>query len=453
MGDYATLLKIIADHFREYKAYDLPDVCKKYGIECDSNLDPMASKRLYLESGLKKKTFVDLSMIAKQVIADGCNSDFTKSVEPFLNDDFFAVPMLTRRALLNWLSSQSDLEGNCDMCAFVSKIWDIDKMSIPRMGETIPLRDYIFQHMVRNDDITYQELLENLLDFMYISDRQMTKLLETLVDPHVRDGDSQEYYVHGINSIVSQNGIQLIARNNIAGIPIYKVESIARGIDSPIHNIVFACYDGKPDIVIDDSLSNTLKIASNADKCLFYDLPISHEGLSWDDLVSWWNDNSPEYDIEVEKSFVERLRLSLDSEPEVKLLRTYYNYLYKLKNKNLPALIPQVYCHYDPKSANMRNGQVYVHQRMDFLLLFPHGVRVIIEIDGKQHYSYYDNPSNANIASPVKYAAMVRDDRDLKLYGYDVYRFGGQEFTVSDQNLTHMLEDFFMKLFKKYNLL
>ena len=160
-----------------------------------------------------------------------------------------------------------------------------------------------------------------------------------------------------------------------------------------------------------------------------------------------------EYDIEVEKSFVERLRLSLDSEPEVKLLRTYYNYLYKLKNKNLPALIPQVYCHYDPKSANMRNGQVYVHQRMDFLLLFPHGIRVIIEIDGKQHYSYYDNPSNANIASPVKYAAMVRDDRDLKLYGYDVYRFGGQEFTVSDQNLTHMLEDFFMKLFKKYNLL
>jgi len=78
MGDYATLLKIITDYFREYKAYDLPDVCKKYGIECDSNLEPMASKRLYLESGLKKKTFVDLSMIAKQVIADGCNSDFMK---------------------------------------------------------------------------------------------------------------------------------------------------------------------------------------------------------------------------------------------------------------------------------------------------------------------------------------------------------------------------------------
>ena len=68
MGDYATLLKIIADYFRKYKAYDLPDVCKKYGIECDGNLDPNASKRIYLESGLKKKTFSDLSMVAKQVI-------------------------------------------------------------------------------------------------------------------------------------------------------------------------------------------------------------------------------------------------------------------------------------------------------------------------------------------------------------------------------------------------
>lgn len=164
-------------------------------------------------------------------------------------------------------------------------------------------------------------------------------------------------------------------------------------------------------------------------------------------MVSWWNNNNPDYDIEVEKSFVERLRLSLDSAPEVKLLRTYYNYLYKLKNKNLPALIPQVHCHYDPKSANMRNGQGYVHQRMDFLLLLPHGVRVIIEIDGKQHYAEQD------VASPPKYASMVRDDRDLKLYGYDVYRFGGQEFTVCDRDLTIMLEDFFLKLFKKYGLL
>ena len=36
----------------EYKAYDLEGICKIYGIEPDSNLDPMNSKRLYMLSGI-----------------------------------------------------------------------------------------------------------------------------------------------------------------------------------------------------------------------------------------------------------------------------------------------------------------------------------------------------------------------------------------------------------------
>lgn len=447
MGDHNSLLEIIVCYFREYKAYHLPDISTKYRLECNNDLDPMASKRLYLESGLRKKSYPELTMIAKQVISEGCSNDFVRSVEPFLDDDFFAIPMLTRRILLKWLGSQSDLEGNSDICTLVSSVWEIDKMSIPRMGENVSLRNYIFQHMVRNDDISYQELLEDLLDFMYITDRQMAKFLESLVNPPTRDTDSQAYYVHELNEIISQCGLQLISRKNIAGNPIYKLEGMSTGIAHPIHNIIFAACGCKPDIVIDDSLSNKLNILNNADKCLFYDLPISHEGLSWDELVTWWNNNNSNYDIETEKSLVERLKQSLDSEPEIKFLRAYYNYLYKLNNKQLPALIPQVYCHYDPKTASMRNGQGYVHQRMDFLILLPRGFRVIIEIDGKQHYSEGD------IASPPKYATMVRDDRNLKLYGYDVYRFGGQEFTVHDRDLIIMLENFFMMLFRKYELI
>ena len=37
---------------------------------------------------------------------------------------------------------------------------------------------------------------------------------------------------------------------------------------------------------------------------------------------------------------------------------------------------------YDPKSAKMRGGQVYVHQRMDFLILISDTHRVVIEIYG-----------------------------------------------------------------------
>lgn len=47
-------------------------------------------------------------------------------------------------------------------------------------------------------------------------------------------------------------------------------------------------------------------------------------------------------------------------------------------------------------------------QRMDFLLLLPRAVRIVIEIDGKQHYA------EESAASPTRYAEMMRADRDLR---------------------------------------
>jgi hypothetical protein len=47
---------------------------------------------------------------------------------------------------------------------------------------------------------------------------------------------------------------------------------------------------------------------------------------------------------------------------------------------------------------------------MDFLMLLPRRVRVVVELDGKQHYSDEDGT-----ADPARYAAMVREDRQLRL--------------------------------------
>jgi len=58
---------------------------------------------------------------------------------------------------------------------------------------------------------------------------------------------------------------------------------------------------------------------------------------------------------------------------------------------------------------------------MDFLLLFTDRRRVVVEVDGKQHYATGDK------ASPDLYAQMVAEDRRLRLAGYEVYRFGGAE--------------------------
>ncbi|MGW3377829.1 hypothetical protein ACWDE4_38300, partial [Streptomyces hydrogenans] len=60
---------------------------------------------------------------------------------------------------------------------------------------------------------------------------------------------------------------------------------------------------------------------------------------------------------------------------------------------------------------------------MDFLPLLPHGQRIILEVDGSQHYTR----DRGRTPDTAKYAAVVAADRDLRLSGHEVYRFGHDE--------------------------
>jgi very-short-patch-repair endonuclease len=86
-----------------------------------------------------------------------------------------------------------------------------------------------------------------------------------------------------------------------------------------------------------------------------------------------------------------------------------------------------------------RPGQLK-RQRMDFLLLLPQRARVVMEIDGVQHYSDNGAPS------PKRYAEMVAEDRALRLARYEVYRFGGHELVGGGPAAAGMLDAFFDRL-------
>jgi very-short-patch-repair endonuclease len=83
-------------------------------------------------------------------------------------------------------------------------------------------------------------------------------------------------------------------------------------------------------------------------------------------------------------------------------------------------------------------------QRMDFLLLLPSRQRIVIEVDGKHHFSENELPSLK------AYADMVSADRELRLAGYEVYRFGANEL-VGDGAETR-ITDFFDKLFRLHRI-
>ncbi len=224
--------------------------------------------------------------------------------------------------------------------------------------------------------------------------------------------------------------------------------SAVRGVDGQLKNIIFASTGPKPRIVLRDAINNVIEVVENAEYCLFYDRPLVAAGLTWADLIDWWKATNTQEDkpsVEVGRDLYRRLAASLASPPEGTLFRTYCErYGSTEDGEKQPALLPQVYLHYDPRTRRERGGQpsVLMRERMDFLLLFPRGVRIVIEVDGKQHYA------EGETASPRLYSEMVSEDRKLRLRGYDVYRFGGYE--LMSAGAADMLREFFGELLARY---
>jgi hypothetical protein len=197
------------------------------------------------------------------------------------------------------------------------------------------------------------------------------------------------------------------------------------GVGGHAKNLIFATVGPKPRIVLGDAINNDAIVVENEEFCLVYDRPIPDSGLTWGALVTWFGEkHGIEDDSAAAKALYERLAESLqDSAPERLVLRVYAH-LCKQLGSHLPALVPQVYLHYDPYTQRERGECRYlIRERMDFLLLLPVRRRVVVEIDGRHHYADDDGR-----AEPKRYAEMVAADRELRLLGYEVYRFGGYEF-------------------------
>ncbi|MFF4617710.1 hypothetical protein [Nonomuraea jabiensis] len=228
-----------------------------------------------------------------------------------------------------------------------------------------------------------------------------------------------------------------------------------RGVDGQLKNIIFASNGPKPEIVLQDAINNVVEISKNAEYCLFYDRPLGDSGLTWTELVAWWREQHHLGDLpdrEVGHHLYERLIASCDTSldessdfwPEKTIFWTYCKRYGREDGGRQPALLPQVYLHYDPRTRRQRLGKpgALLRERMDFLLLLPHGVRIVIELDGQQHYAEGD------AASPRLYAQMVAEDRKLRLKGHEVYRFGG--FELKQSGAGDMLTQFFDELLSRH---
>lgn len=130
--------------------------------------------------------------------------------------------------------------------------------------------------------------------------------------------------------------------------------------NSNIRNVIFASTGPKPEITMTDALTNSIQVISKGGNELIYDRPIMSDGLSWDELIAWWREkthsNGPD-SVEIERNLLNRLSQSLESEPERLLFRTHCSIVCGGLLGAVPALLPQVYLHYDAYTVKQLDGQ------------------------------------------------------------------------------------------------
>lgn len=394
------------------------------------------SKRDRARQALAGKSTAELAEVARRMGVQLGDYALEEIGLALIEEVAAPITEITRRDIAKCFGD--DLCGEQDLIALVGRLFPIQAIAAEFFSGRSLARD-IEQHMVRNPGDWDVEFLFEQIGALKCSRDRFGRLLEAALHPLGRRGPDQIELVDALNRVLRRDGYVLNIVNEESGYPIYQLQPLGRGPAGSPKNLIFASNGPKPEIGFSDAINNDIVILSNASSCLIYDRPIRRDGLFWTELVEWWRSIQGVSTDDPARALGLRLRASLASDAERNLFDTYFK-LYRSKLADaLPAIIPQVYLHYDPAVVKLlRHRQGLPRQRMDFLLLLPNNQRIVIEVDGAQHFTRDGEPSLS------AYAEMVAADRDLRLAGYEIYRFGSNELVGSGASL--VIESFFNRL-------
>jgi hypothetical protein len=410
----------------------LPGVAEDVGFA----LGEATSKRDRVLAGLKTADRKTLGAIAERVGRRFTDFDFEESGCLVLEEGEPPISVITRRDIAKAFGH--DLAGERAIDEVLRPLWPIDNMGDVFFSSR-SLAQQIVQHMIINPTDWDAEYLFGELGAFTCSRSRFARLIEAVMHPLARRGPEVQRLASGLNEILRRDGYKLETTGEASGYPIYALSRLHRGVAGAPKNLIFASTGPKPELGFADAVNNDVVILAGAEHCLIYDRTIRSDGVLWSELVSWWGAQHPE-ESDPAKSLGLRLRASLSSLAEQGLFDTYFRRYRPMLRSTLPALIPQVYLHYDPAVVRtLRHRTSFPRQRMDFLLLLPNRARVVIEVDGQHHFTRKDRPS-----LPA-YSEMVSADRDLRLAGYEIYRFGANELVGAGAQA--LIERFFDRLF------
>jgi AbiJ N-terminal domain 3 len=410
--DLVLLRQLVGDAVASLAMYthkELAGKCAALGLP-EPPGESEGTKRQRVDRSFAALPDAGLSAVAEQILTSELPLRLGAPARNAIQDVLWAgqdpvqVPKRTRREIARDLDLASMAIKPDRFMALLDRLWVLDIPLDPWTQGVSSLRADIERHVFRNPgDWSAEDLLEQLGAFE-AGDARFGKFLEGLACAEViPDESAQRHIVGALNPHLRAAGAELRETGTDGGYPAFSLVSTRTGPARRPKNLIFASL-AKPDIRFADAVDNDIEIVGNADQVLVYDRPISSDGIRWRDLQDWWKDTQQiTGDEKAKRSLYHRLAHSLPaSSPPQRNLFDLYHEIHGSAVPDLPALLPEIWLHWDHKTARERGRDALLRFRMDFLLLLPHGQRVVLEVDGSRHFtSDGGQPDAARYASGV----------------------------------------------------
>lgn len=237
----------LANAIADFKAYDVPAVCKRLGLADGDGSEAFNSKYKYAMSRLTVVPTEELLPLAKKLLQEVSSYRLSEQVAKLEEIGQPAITEITRRRLLSVFKTRP-LATEMEEVEFVQRAWPVAEIPSP-YGSSGGILDDIYQHTVRNYDWETDEMLIHL-GFLTCSQAQLFRFLEEVTAPVVQTPEAQASIVAELNSHLRHDDFRLAVARKISGSPVYEMQRAVLGSPAD-HGISAALQAFDPDDVHD----------------------------------------------------------------------------------------------------------------------------------------------------------------------------------------------------------
>ena len=223
----ASLRQCLASAIADEKSYNVPALCVRLGLQPGDAQDAHNGKFRYAQQRLIGEPSIVVLKAARELLSERDHFELSEIVAKIDELGSLQVTTLTRRRLIA-LFDGAEISTELDHLDLLRQVWPLAEMSAGADYGSVSMQEFLFQHTVRNDDLTNREMLE-ALGLLTCSRSRLFAFLEAVTGPESQSRERQAELVSKISALLAHDGYRLAETAKMSGSPIFTVRPAPKG--------------------------------------------------------------------------------------------------------------------------------------------------------------------------------------------------------------------------------